>query len=58
MFKVYYKDQKQYTVYSIRDNGNNISPDFLIFINAHWVWVSCLFCKPVDDNSNVKMICD
>ena len=47
MFEVIYKD-KQYKVYSVRDDKVSNFPDFLIYINYHWVWISCINCKPVD----------
>lgn len=53
MFEIFYKNEF-YNVYSVRDNRENDLPDFLIYINYHWVWVSCIHCMPSEDwrNSN------
>lgn len=57
MFKVFYKQCGEYTVYSIRDIGESVipdfrksvRPDFLIYINGYWEWVSSAFCTPVEE---------
>lgn len=45
MFEVLY-DGFFYKVYNIRDNGAK-EPDFLLYINYHWTWVSCVHCTLV-----------
>lgn len=45
MFEVMYKDDF-YRVHSVRDNIESGLPDFLIYINYHWTWVSCIHCTP------------
>ena len=46
MFEVMYEDYF-YTVYNIRDNGAK-EPDFLLYINYHWTWVSSMYCQVVE----------
>ena len=45
MFEVMYNDEFC-KVYSIRDNGADFPPDFLIYFNYHWVWISSVRCIP------------
>ena len=45
MFEIMYKNEF-YKVYNVRDNGDYTPPDFLIYINYHWTWVSCIYCTP------------
>ena len=46
MFEVMYNNEF-YKVYDVRDTSCDI-PDFLIFINYHWVWVSAMYCTPTE----------
>lgn len=45
MFDVFYNNEF-YRVYSVRDNGDANLPDFLIYINYNWAWISCANCMP------------
>lgn len=45
MFEVMY-GSNCYKVYSVRDNKDYASPDFLIYIDYHWTWVPCIYCTP------------
>ena len=45
MFDVFYNNEF-HKVYSVRDNQDTDLPDFLIYINYHWVWISCIHCMP------------
>lgn len=48
MFEIVYKEEV-YKVYSVRDNQENNLPEFLIYINYHWVWISCIDCHPIKE---------
>lgn len=45
MFEIIY-NKEVYNVYSVRDDRVSNLPDFLIYINNHWVWISCIHCHP------------
>jgi len=54
MFEVFYNQFGKYNVHSIRDN-DGFDPDFLIYINNHWEWVSSIFCTPIQVDNNKRL---
>ena len=47
MFEVQY-GSKFFKVYGVRDNGDKVPPDFLIYINSHWAWFSSIKFYPTE----------
>jgi hypothetical protein len=55
MFEIVY-NKKVYNVYSVRDNQENNLPEFLIYINYHWVWLPCFECSPIERYKNEEYL--